>query len=268
MLLLLLDAVPRAKRRFSFESFWVKLPGFLEGVEQAWSQPVMNVDPFRVLDYKLRQVAKALQSWSSNKIGSVWLQFALAREVILRFDEAQEFRPPSTQEIGLRKSLKLRTLGLASMARTIARQRSRLQFLAEGDANTKFFHLQACHRGRKNKIHSLWVEGSEVVTELQMAQALYDHYNSVLGSSFERCRRVNLSAIGLPSLDLSDLEVLFTEDKVRALPESQALPTASVFADGQRISRRQSNALLTATARRWQIPTVGKGPLCRQPGRR
>jgi hypothetical protein len=33
MLLLLLDAVPRAKRRFSFESFWVKLPGFLEGVE-------------------------------------------------------------------------------------------------------------------------------------------------------------------------------------------------------------------------------------------
>lgn len=59
-LLLLLDAVPRSKRRFRFESFWVKLPGFLEVVEQAWSQPVVNVDPFWLLDCKLRHVAKAL----------------------------------------------------------------------------------------------------------------------------------------------------------------------------------------------------------------
>jgi hypothetical protein len=66
-----------------------------------------------------------------------------------------------------------------------------------------------------------------VVTELQMAQALYDHYNSVLGSSFECSRRVNLSAIGLPSLDFSDLEVLFTKDEIRAvvmnMPNDKAL---------------------------------------------
>jgi hypothetical protein len=141
-LLLLLDAVPRAKRRFRFESFWVKLPGFLEVVEQAWSQPVMNVDPFRLLDYKLRHVAKALQRWSGKKIGSVRLQLAMAREVILRLDEAKDFR---------------------------------------------------------------------------MLLALYHHYNSILGTSFGRSRRVNLAAIGLPSLELSDLEVLFTEDEVRSV---------------------------------------------------
>jgi hypothetical protein len=38
-------------------------------------------------------------------------------------------------------------------------------FLAEGDANTKFFHLMACHRKRRNYIHSLRVQGSEVVRE-------------------------------------------------------------------------------------------------------
>lgn len=64
----------------------------------------------------------------------------------MRLDEAQDFRMLSAQEFELRKSLKLRTLGLASLARTIARQRSKLLFPAEGDANTKFFHLQACHR--------------------------------------------------------------------------------------------------------------------------
>jgi len=50
-----------------------------------------------------------------------------------------------------------------------------------------------------------------------MSQALYEHFNSVLGSSFERTRRVNLDAIGLPSIDLTDLETLFTEEEVRAV---------------------------------------------------
>lgn len=81
--------------------------------------------------------------------------------------------------------MKLRVLGLASPARTITRQRSRLLFLAEGDANMNFFHLQACHRGRKNRIESLWVEGNELVKDDHMAQALYEHYNSIHGSTFE-----------------------------------------------------------------------------------
>lgn len=115
-----------------------------------------------MLDCKLRSVAKALQSWSSARIGSGRLQLAMTREVVLRFDEAQESRELTAQEAALHKTLKLRILGLASMARTIARQRSRLFFLAEGDANTKFFHLQECHRGQKNRIESLWVEGSEL----------------------------------------------------------------------------------------------------------
>jgi hypothetical protein len=131
----------------------------------------------------------------------------MAKEVISRLDEAQESRTLSSQESELCKSL----------ARTIAQQRSRLLFLGEGDANTKFFHLQACHRARKNRIDSLWVDGSEVVSDTAMAQALYDHYNSILGTSFGRTRRVNLTAIGLPSMELGDLEVLFTEDKVRSV---------------------------------------------------
>ena len=88
----------------------------------------------------------------------------MAREVILRFDEAQEVRALSDWEAALRKALKLRVLGLASLARTIARQRSRLLFLVEGDANTRFYHLQTCHRSHNSRIDSLRVQGLEVVS--------------------------------------------------------------------------------------------------------
>jgi len=167
-LLLLADAIPWVKKRFRFEPYWTKIPGFMEVVASAWLATLIHADPFRILDYKLRNAARALRSWSVKKIGSVRLQLALAREVILRFDAAQEHRVLPAQEVQLRKMLKVRVLGLASLIRTMARQRSRMLFLAEGDANTKFFHLMACHRKRRSYIHSLRVQGSEVVRDEAM----------------------------------------------------------------------------------------------------
>lgn len=151
-LLLQLHAFTGAKRHFRFESFWVKLPGFSEVVATAWAQILPQADPFRTLDYKLRCVSKELQRWSSTKIGSIHLQLALAREVILRFDEEQDRRPLAPWEASLRRLLKVRVLELAYLSRTVARQRARLLFLKEGDANTRFYHLQACHRSRQNRI--------------------------------------------------------------------------------------------------------------------
>jgi hypothetical protein len=167
-----------------------------------------------VLDHKLRNVAKALKSWSSKKVGSIRLQLALVREVILAFDAEQDSRALLPWEAELRRSLKLQVLGLASLARTLARQKSRFLFLAEGDANTKFYHLQACHRGRKSRIESLSVEGIEIISDRGMADALFEYYNGILGVHFERSTRTNMVAIGVPSLPLDDLEVPFTEGEV------------------------------------------------------
>jgi hypothetical protein len=114
----------------------------------------------------------------------------------------------------LRKTLKLRVLGLVSLVRMIARQRSRLLFLAEGDANTKFYHLQACHRNRKNRIDSLRVQGMEVISDSAMDNALYDYLVSIVGANFDSSRRLDLHALGVPSADLSALEDLFIEDEV------------------------------------------------------
>jgi len=141
----------------------------------------------------------------------------MAREVIQRFDEEQESRSLLQWEVQLRKTLKLRVLGLASLARTIARQRSRMLFIAEGDANTKFYHLQACHRNQKNHIDSLNVHGAQVVSDTAMAEALYDYYVGVLGANFERTRRFDLHALGLPQEDLADLEQPFAGDEVWAV---------------------------------------------------
>uniref|UniRef100_A0A453N768 Uncharacterized protein n=1 Tax=Aegilops tauschii subsp. strangulata TaxID=200361 RepID=A0A453N768_AEGTS len=68
------------------------------------------------------------------------------------------------EERWLRRTLKQLVLGLASLERTIARQRSRITWLKEGDANTQLFHLVANGRGMKNYIPSLTIEG-RIITD-------------------------------------------------------------------------------------------------------
>jgi hypothetical protein len=58
----------------------------------------------------------------------------------------------------------------------------RITYLAEGDANTKFFHLQACHRSRKTHVASFKVVDDVVVVhDDAKAQAVFQHFNDILG---------------------------------------------------------------------------------------
>ena len=112
-----------------------------------WGGPLLDADACRCLDHKLRYLARALRSWRATSVGNIRLQLAAARAVIYEFDLAQESRLLSQGELELQLELKAKVLGLASLARSMARQCARTRHLRDGDACTKYFHLQACHTG-------------------------------------------------------------------------------------------------------------------------
>jgi hypothetical protein len=72
----------------------------------------------------------------------------LAQEILHQLEIANDSRDLSGRETWFRNNLKKHSLALASLKRTIARLRSRIGWLREGDANTKLFHLHSCHRGK------------------------------------------------------------------------------------------------------------------------
>ena len=123
--------------------FWPKFEGYDDAVKRGWHCPDCVRDPFRRLDTLLHNTSWELQSWSAKHIGNIKIQLLAAREVILRLDQAQEHRDLSSDEIDIRKSLKVQCLGLASLEHTIARQRARVVHLQDDDANTRYFHLMA-----------------------------------------------------------------------------------------------------------------------------
>jgi hypothetical protein len=62
----------------------------------------------------------------------------MAQEVVIRLECARDRRNLAPHEEELRQGLKLKSLGLASLQRTIARHESRLLWLSDRDMPTCF----------------------------------------------------------------------------------------------------------------------------------
>lgn len=138
------------KRRFCFELFWLKLEGFDQAVRGAWVYDEAIVWP--------------IQAWGKRKSGNIKVHMAVANYVIYRFDQVMEVRALTMEEQWLRRMLKLFLLGLASLERTIAWQRSRIRWIRIGDTNPKLFQAVANVRWSKNYIPHI-KHNNEIIRE-------------------------------------------------------------------------------------------------------
>jgi hypothetical protein len=163
---------------FRFENFWVNMDGFKEMVQQVWSKPVHSTLPIKRLNTKLARLANGIRRWHREKVGDTRLQLAIVKEVLLQLEAAQENRLLTNQENELRRRLKARSTELAAIEKSRIRQRSRLAYIRSGDANTKYFHIRASTRLRKNYIHSLHTDGGVAVVHNDKEKVVTDYFSS------------------------------------------------------------------------------------------
>jgi hypothetical protein len=142
------------------------------------------------------------------------MQILIATEVILCLDVARYSRLLSPEERALRRLLKKKLLGLASLERTLAHQWSRLLWLREGDTCTCFFHMHASHRRCKNFIGHLMVDNKRVTDHVDKAEAVDFFFGELLGSSMDRPFSLDLDYLGIPSIDWWQIDGEFTMEEV------------------------------------------------------
>lgn len=226
-LLLGLKGGAKGKKRFHLESFWTKLPGFHEAVADSWNKPVTATCAVEWVSLKLKHLTRDLQSWSQRQVGHVKTQLALSREILHRLEIAQDNRSLSSDEDCLRRELKRHCLVLASLERTIARLRSRVKNLKDGDANTSFFQIQARFRKKKNTIAKLQVGDQVVTSQEEKQQAILGYYDQLLGTALPRSQTLDLQYFHQGGLNLADLDSPISDDEVwvtiKTLPSDRAL---------------------------------------------
>ncbi|KAM0909823.1 hypothetical protein ACQ4PT_014549 [Festuca glaucescens] len=212
--------------KFRFENVWVQREDFLAVVYHAWRSCPSQLDPFVNLHAKLSSTARALRSWSSQFTNDLELRAAISSELIFRLDKAMDSRALSAEEMQFRAMLKMNCLGIAAMQRTMWRQRSRIQWLREGDANTHFFHAKASARRRKSYIHRVELDNVSYTEQQDKEEAVWKFFHDMLGQARPRKHSINLEALGIIPVDLTDQELPISPEEVRAaitdLPSDKA----------------------------------------------
>ncbi|OAY70899.1 hypothetical protein ACMD2_20650, partial [Ananas comosus] len=99
----------------------------------------------------------------------------------------------------------------------------KVRWLKAGDTNTKFFHIRASCRRNRNYISHL-SDGIESLSSPEaIANHLFSFYHSQLGVDFSTRRSIHFHSLyGSESLDLFNLHLPFTMDKVKSAVFSSA----------------------------------------------
>lgn len=83
-------------------------------------------------------------------------------------------------------------LVVSSLERTIARLRSRIRFLKDGDANTALFHRHAGFRQQNNFIPKLVKDELVITNQEGKQEIMFDYFDSLLGTALRRSATLNL----------------------------------------------------------------------------
>jgi hypothetical protein len=86
--------------------------------------------------------------------------------------------------------------------------------LRKGDANTKYFHLMANARKKKNYIHTLQTNSGLVVTQSEKHAVNFDHFTQHIGSYTPRGCIINYSSLGWQPRSLEHLDLLVFEEEL------------------------------------------------------
>jgi hypothetical protein len=139
------------QRGFRFEAMWLRAPDYREAVEHAWRDSRDGNTSLRATWSTLKSVAVSLQSWSRQAFGSVRRKIQKLEKKLKRLREAAVSQANVAEERHVERQL----CELFEREEVMARQRSRVEWLREGDRNTAFFHARASARRRTNKIQYL-----------------------------------------------------------------------------------------------------------------
>ncbi|KAK2417953.1 hypothetical protein QL285_040194 [Trifolium repens] len=174
-IIIMLHGIPVAKQqgKFRFEKAWMFHPTYTEFVKGHWQAKT-------TLPERVNHMADEFGKWKKNVFGNIYIQKSdlMARingiQRKLHTDRHNKFLERLEQQ--LQRELDT----VLQQEEAMWFQKSRSQWIKDGDRNTRYYHVKAITRRRRNKIlmlkndQNIWVENEE---ELKLM--VNDYYKSL-----------------------------------------------------------------------------------------
>ncbi|GKV07574.1 hypothetical protein SLEP1_g19328 [Rubroshorea leprosula] len=157
VILLKNEMVDWGPKHFKFFDAWLEQSGCTEVIKNAWnSSGRKGWKCFRFKE-KLKGTKKALKEWSGNSTTEVDSKIKEAEKEITSLDEKGEKAQLSASDVKNRRNYFLELWKYQKIKDNMWQQKSRILWLKERDANTKFSHKCVKGRWRRNEINSLQI---------------------------------------------------------------------------------------------------------------
>ncbi|XP_068340019.1 uncharacterized protein [Pyrus communis] len=171
---------PRGRKMFRFEAFWVAEEECKKLVEKCWDWR-HNGSCVNNWVRTLNDCRNRLSRWDRTNFKGRGYRI---QDLLSKLDSLQRDWGPNFDEI---REISRQIDELRFQEESYWCQRSRVKWLREGDANTKFFHSSTLQRRRRNKIVKLRDEnGNWVDRPPQVRQLVDNHFISVFSSAGSR----------------------------------------------------------------------------------
>ena len=179
------EELKKRSPRFFFEKAWLERPEFEDLVREKWSTLAGLADPtddpiaiWHRISAGLRQF---LKGWGANIGREDRDHKADVLAQIQRLDARADAHGLDDEGWALRYHLEDHLTQLSKVEEEYWRQRSRVNWLLKGDANTAFFHAIANGRRRKCSISRLVAARGTISDPSEIRDHIYDFYRDLLG---------------------------------------------------------------------------------------
>jgi hypothetical protein len=183
-------------------------------LSEAWKRGE-DATTLSTLQVKLERLSVALTGWDKHTFGHV--QHELQR----LGKELERLRDEPTRTVPTHAELKIvdRLVELHHREELMWKQRARLEWLKAGDKNTRFFHLRASRRRRKNRITKLkQSDGNMTENEHEMAQITTEFYKVMYTSEGVENMEVVLGMVPIRVTSEMNAKLLECDNPPRKIP--------------------------------------------------
>jgi len=170
----------KRSKPFKFFNYWADNPKFEEIVQEVWNYQIDGSLLFQITK-KLRILKAHLRKLNRDQYFDITSKKSEARKAL--FDIQNEVSlDPSNPALRLReKSALSQLISLSYSEEKFFKQKARVQWLAEGDLNTGYFHKVVKKRQQRNKVASLnRSDGSLILESEEIKAEAVGYYKNLL----------------------------------------------------------------------------------------
>jgi hypothetical protein len=194
---------PPRYKPFRFEKFWLSHPDFKRLAKSWWEQAEIDHGSCMYkFQQRLKNFKQRLKQWNKDSFGNI---IQSIRTIESRLEEIQEIFIVGSRTAELmqeEEQLQAQLEERRKQEEILWKQKSRVQWLKEGEKNTKFFHKAMMHRRHINRItHLEDSQGNLIREHSKIEEELLRYYQDLLKESVtDRSEAIRRVTTHIPAL--------------------------------------------------------------------